>query len=88
MIAVFSEFERAMIRDRVIAGFERTKAKGTRLVRPPLEVEKAQAIRALLTPGEGIRETARRTGAAPSTVQRVRAAMITPQDQETIIAAA
>lgn len=88
LLSVFADYERSMVRDRVLAGLERTKAKGTRLGRPPLEAEKAQAIRALLTAGEGIRETARRTGTAPSTVQRVRAAMIAPQDQETIIAAA
>ncbi|WFS09203.1 recombinase family protein [Methylobacterium sp. 391_Methyba4] len=76
MIAVFSEFERAMIRDRVLAGLERTRAKGTRLGRPPMDESKAEAVRTLLASGVGIRETARRTGVATSTVQRARVAML------------
>ena len=75
MISVFSEFERAMIRDRVLAGLNRTRAKGTRLGRPPMEAERVEAIRTLLSAGTGIRETARRTGAGTATVQRIRAAM-------------
>lgn len=88
MLGVFAEFERSLIRSRVMAGLERTRAKGTRLGRPPTEPEKVEAIRALLAAGSGIRATARRTGVGASTVQRVRAAMIAPQDQETITAAA
>lgn len=87
MIAVFSEFERAMIRDRVLAGLERTRAKGTRLGRPPMDAGKAEAIRSLLIAGIGIRETARRTGAGASTVQRVHAAMLRDQRTESIAAA-
>lgn len=82
MIAVFSEFERAMIRDRVLAGLERTKAKGTRLGRPPMSAEKFQAIQELLLLGTGIRETARRTGAGTSSVQRIRASMMIEQETE------
>lgn len=88
MIAVFSEFERAMIRDRVLAGLERTKAKGTRLGRPPMDAAKVEAIRALLIVGTGIRETARRTGAGTATVQRIRTAMLAEQDQGEIVEAA
>jgi DNA invertase Pin-like site-specific DNA recombinase len=75
MLGVFAEFERAMIVSRVRAGLERTKAKGTRLGRPPMDEVKAEAIRALLSAGTGIRETARRTGTGASTVQRIRASM-------------
>lgn len=76
MLGVFAEFERAMIVSRVRAGLERTKAKGTRLGRPPMDEGKAEAIRALLGAGTGIRETARRTGTGASTVQRIRASMV------------
>lgn len=75
MLGVFAEFERAMIVSRVRAGLERTKAKGTRLGRPPMDEVKAEAIRALLSAGIGIRETARQTGTGASTVQRIRASM-------------
>ncbi|MBP1180907.1 recombinase family protein [Methylobacterium sp. PvR107] len=88
MLGVFAEFERSLIRSRVMAGLERTRAKGTRLGRPPLEAGKAEAIRAMLAAGVGIRETARRTGIGVSTVQRVHAAMTAPQDPKTITAAA
>jgi len=75
MLGVFAEFERSITVSRVRAGLERTKAKGTRLGRPPMDETKADAIRALLSAGTGIRETARRTGTGASTVQRIRASM-------------
>ena len=34
MLGVFSEFERAMIRDRVMAGLDRARSSGKRLGRP------------------------------------------------------
>lgn len=88
MLGVFAEFERSLIRSRVMAGLERTRARGTRLGRPPLEAGRSEAIQSLLASGVGIRETARRTGVGASTVQRVRAAMTASQDPETITAAA
>ncbi len=72
MISVFSEFERAMIRDRVLAGLARTRAKGTRLGRPPMDPVRVEAIRALLVAGTGIRETARRTKAGTASVMRIK----------------
>ena len=88
MISVFSEFERAMIRDRVLAGLNRTRAKGTRLGRPPMEAAKVEAIRAMLIAGTGIRETARRTGAGTATVQRIKQAMQAEVDQTALSVAA
>lgn len=69
MLAVFAEFERAMIVARVRAGLQRTNK---RLGRPPMDAAKVEAIRALLLAGTGIRETARRTGTGTATVMRVR----------------
>ena len=60
MLAVFAEFERAMIVARVRAGLQRTTK---RLGRPPMETAKVEAIRAMLISGKSIRETARATGA-------------------------
>jgi len=34
MLGVFAEFERAIIRERVLAGMARAKAKGTKSGRP------------------------------------------------------
>ena len=87
MLGVFAEFERSMIVARVKSGLERTKAKGTRLGRPPMDAAKVEAIRALLVAGTGIRETARRTGAGTATVQRVRATMLPSQERGSIVAA-
>ncbi len=75
MLGVFAEFERSMIRSRVIAGLNRVR--GTkRLGRPPMQAKKVDAIRALLMSGTGIRETARRTGAGTASVQRVNREMV------------
>jgi DNA invertase Pin-like site-specific DNA recombinase len=59
MLSVFSEFERAMIRDRVMAGLDRARSSGTRLGRPPTAPIKVQRIRQALDEGRGVRETAR-----------------------------
>jgi DNA invertase Pin-like site-specific DNA recombinase len=81
MLSVFSEFERAMIRDRVVAGLNRTRARGTRLGRPPIPAERVEAIRAMLTSGRSIREVARATGAGTASVQRVKATMQAEAEQ-------
>jgi DNA invertase Pin-like site-specific DNA recombinase len=51
MMGVFAEFERAMIRERVLAGLARAKEQGTRLGRRRIEdadSAKAAAVRAAL----------------------------------------
>ena len=59
MPGVFSEFERAMIRDRVMAGLDRARSSGKRLGRPRTPPFKVQRICAALDEGHGVRETAR-----------------------------
>src|SRR3954452_17759224 len=59
MLGVFSEFERAMIRDRVIAGLDRARSFGKRLGRPRTTPFKIGRIRAALDEGRGVREVAR-----------------------------
>src|SRR6201999_1454509 len=62
MLGVFAEFERAMIRERVMAGLSRAKADGIQLGRRRLEdsdVEKVAAIVAARAKGIGIRRIAR-----------------------------
>ena len=51
MLGVFSEFERAMIRDRVMAGLDRARSSGKRLGRPRTTPFKVQRIRAALDEG-------------------------------------
>ncbi len=71
LLGVFSEFERAMIRSRVLAGLDRVR--GTkRLGRPPMPSDRVETIRTMLLAGRGIRETAREAGAGTATVQRIK----------------
>jgi DNA invertase Pin-like site-specific DNA recombinase len=70
LLGVFAEFERAMIRSRVVAGLNRVRGK-KRLGRPPMAESKVGEIKRALIIGRGIRETARATGASTTTVMRV-----------------
>lgn len=72
MLGVFSEFERAVIRERVMAGLSRAKAAGIKLGRRPIEEEKAEEIRTLLTQGQGVRKIARTLRVGVGTVLRLR----------------
>ncbi|BBL77515.1 recombinase family protein [Methylomagnum ishizawai] len=75
MLGVFSEFERAMIRERVRAGLGRARANGARLGRPKVGAGIEAAIRADLDAGRGILATAKKHGVGTSVVQRVKAVM-------------
>jgi DNA invertase Pin-like site-specific DNA recombinase len=72
MLGVFSEFERAMIRDRVMAGLERAKSSGKRLGRPRTTPFQVQRIRLALDEGRGVRETARLLKVSAAKVSQVR----------------
>jgi DNA invertase Pin-like site-specific DNA recombinase len=77
MMGVFAEFERAMIRERVLAGLARAKEQGTSLGRRRLEdsdAEKAAAVRAALAAGKGIRRISRDLKVGVGTVLRLKAA--------------
>ena len=75
MLGVFAEFERAMIRERVMAGLARAKAQKIQLGRPRVSPEVEGRIREALANGKGIVSTARELGIGVSTVQRVRKEM-------------
>jgi DNA invertase Pin-like site-specific DNA recombinase len=72
MLSVFSGFERAMIRDRVVAGLDRARASGRRLGRPRMTPFTVQRIRAALDQGRGVRETARLLKVSAAKVSEVR----------------
>jgi DNA invertase Pin-like site-specific DNA recombinase len=74
MLGVFSEFERAMIQERVRAGLARARAQGKKLGRPFVAPDVEKAIRKSLAAGNGILKTAATVGVGSSTVQRVKAA--------------
>jgi DNA invertase Pin-like site-specific DNA recombinase len=81
MMGVFAEFERAMIRERVMAGLARAREDGTKLGRRPIEeadAKKAAAIRSSLAGKIGIRRIARDLGVGVGTVIRIRDAAAGP----------
>ena len=71
LLGVFGEFERAMIRSRVMAGLDRVRGQ-KRLGRPPMPAARVEQIKAMLMSGKGVRETARQTGAGTASVQRIK----------------
>jgi DNA invertase Pin-like site-specific DNA recombinase len=74
MMGVFAEFERAMIRERVMAGLARAKEQGTKLGRRRLEDSDADKVAAIVLArrkGAGIRRIARDLGVGVGTVLRV-----------------
>ena len=75
MMGVFAEFERAMIRERVVSGMARAKATGTKsgkaIGRPRLDPTRREAIRAAYRAGGiGLRGVARQYGVSVETVRR------------------
>jgi DNA invertase Pin-like site-specific DNA recombinase len=76
MMGVFAEFERSMIRERVMSGLERAKAQGKTLGRRPIDSKKEAAIRAdLLAAKAGIMKLAAAHGVGVGTVQRIKATL-------------
>ncbi len=69
VLAAISEFERDLIRDRVLAGLRRVKAQGTRLGRPRIPVDIRRAYR-LLEAGKSLRQAAHALGVTRSTLAR------------------
>ena len=82
MAAVFAELERDVIRDRVIVGMERAKAKGTKsgkaIGRPKIGSQAEAAIVASLLAGHGILKTAKLCRVSNGPVKRIKAAMANP----------
>ena len=69
MLSVFAEFERAIIRERILAGLRRTNRKSGRR---PMSDDRVKAIKASLLSGQGIRATARQHSASTTTVTSIK----------------
>ena len=67
VLAAISEFERDLIRDRVLAGLRRARAQGVRIGRPRSVVPVGRA-RVLLAEGQSLRQVATTLGIAASTL--------------------
>jgi DNA invertase Pin-like site-specific DNA recombinase len=76
MIGVFAELERAVIRERVMAGLSRARAEGKTLGRKRTDKSIERKIERALARGDrGIRKIAREIGVGTGTVQRIKRAM-------------
>lgn len=71
MLGVFAEFERGMIRDRVITGMHRAKQSGITFGRPKIAPEMEERILSLRSAGMGVLKIGRTLGIGTSAVQRV-----------------
>ena len=72
MLGVFSEFERAMIQERVRSGLARARAQGKRLGRPPKATPRVRRkVLAARAQGHSMRQIARDVGVSPATVHAV-----------------
>jgi DNA invertase Pin-like site-specific DNA recombinase len=71
LCGAFAEFERAMIRQRIMAGLKRTVAAGTVLGRKPCDEKAVAYAKELLASGNSIRSVASETGLSVGTVHRI-----------------
>jgi len=71
MCGVFAEFERSMIRERVMAGLDRARSQGKRLGRPPIPPITVDKIKRLRGEGLSLRKIAKQVGISPSKVHQL-----------------
>ena len=72
MLGVFSEFERAMIQERVRAGLARARARGARLGRPPKATPRVRRkVLSARRSGRSMRQIARDLQISPATVHAI-----------------
>jgi DNA invertase Pin-like site-specific DNA recombinase len=71
MLAVFAEFEREIIRERVKAGLAQARAEGQTLGRPPSVAQKEKEVKRLFAKGLSKSEIARRLEIGRTSVRRL-----------------
>lgn len=72
LMGVFSEFEKAILVERVKSGIARAKAQGKRLGRPSLAPIEVKQIRQSLDKGLSIRKAAKKHNVSTATIMRVK----------------
>jgi putative DNA-invertase from lambdoid prophage Rac len=70
MLAVFAEFEREILRERVKAGIAQARKRGTQHGRPPTVAHHAVTVRQLFAAGHSKSAIARRLGISRASVRR------------------
>ena len=71
LCGVFAEFERSLIRERVLAGLERARSQGKRLGRPPVPPITVTKIKRLREEGLSLRKIAKQVGISTSKVHQL-----------------
>ena len=71
MLAVFAEFERGILRERVQAGIAEARRRGTRHGRPPTVAHQGEAVRQLAADGLSKSAIARQLGIGRTSVRRL-----------------
>jgi len=74
LLAIFAEFEREILRERVRAGIAQARKEGRRHGRPPTASPKAEEVRRLKAEQISHSEIARRLGIGRTSVRRILAA--------------
>jgi DNA invertase Pin-like site-specific DNA recombinase len=75
MLSVFAEFERSILRERIMAGLARSRAQGKRSGRPPLDPTKVKTVEKLLRQGVSINAAAKKARVGVGSVCRIKARM-------------
>jgi DNA invertase Pin-like site-specific DNA recombinase len=70
MLAVFAEFEREILRERVKAGIAQARKRGKRHGRPPTVAHHADSVRQLFAAGQSKSAIARQLGISRASVRR------------------
>ena len=71
LLGVFAEFERSMIRERVMAGLDRARSQGKRLGRSPVPPITVDKIKRLREEGLSLRKIAKQIGISTSKVHQL-----------------
>ncbi len=71
LLSVFAEFEREVLRERILAGLAQARKKGTRLGRPRTAAYKKAEARKLFAAGLPKAEIARRLSISRTSVRRL-----------------
>jgi putative DNA-invertase from lambdoid prophage Rac len=71
LLAVFAEFEREILRERVRAGLAHTRENGIRLGRPPTAANNANKVRKLFRAGVSKAAIARQLEIGRTSVRRI-----------------
>src|SRR5271166_462150 len=87
MLAVFAEFEREILRERVKAGIAQARARGRPHGRPPTVKARSAEIKRLFARGLSKREIAKRLKVGRTSVRRVLARSCTLSKRATIFLA-